>query len=464
MSSVGWTKIVAMALRVAQPTSSRTCHPRNVCRAQRCGGVDGVACPPGQYCCLGGCIDVVTPCDECAVQADCPVNWWCCEGSRGNECISELEITAAECDVPGGGFGGVGGTGGAGGAHEGGSSTVITPGSYPTLEQPEGFSALDFITFDIVTQAQAHLFEDDLYLAIAGSTGQRIHRLSDGAEAFDFSTMNDPSYFVLGANNALVSIGPSGYADRRYDEAGDAFGFAQLGLMGQNITGLTPVLAPSSVSAIYLSSNSANRVYRLDPIADPFGGFNSSLFIDEVTFAVEGLATAPVVHMYSPPLPGPMLGIGDGNPGRLWWVDPQMVGGLTVVGNLGNGPRRIDCLEPAGTPCAVSNFSSGEITLIDWPDRAAPPTIGAVSAAVDGPVGIDVAMVDGAPSIVATGFNDDTVHLITIGPGLMPTSQTLTLAGCTAPGHALFLPGATHIVVTCNGSDNFLVLELPLSV
>lgn len=275
-------------------------------------------------------------------------------------------------------------------------------------------------------------------------------------------------YALVGANNALVSIGPDGYAQRAYDADSDSFGFAQLGLLGNNITGVSPIAAsPQSVTGILLSNNTLNQVHRLDPLSGEFGGFASGgLFIDQVTFATNGLSANTVVHVYSPMGDGPILGIGDsaaaGQPGKLWWHDPGSSTSITTVGDLGEGPRRLDCLEPAGTPCAVSSFVAGEVTLVDWPNRNAPPTIGATTVPVAGPVGIDLAMVGGSPTVAATGFNDDTLHLITIGPGLAPTDQEVPLNNCTQPGHATFVPDGSHVVVTCNGSDNFVVLELPI--
>lgn len=361
-----------------------------------------------------------------------------------------------------GGSGAAGGSGGQGGS--GGNIPPVTPGTYDTVEGPEAPSILDYLDFQIVIADQQNVFEDDLYVAIAGTGGQQLHRLSDGSVAFDFTgAMGGPSYGIMGANNVLITIGPEGYAQRAYNEDTQQFGFAQLGAIGQNVTGLTPVPLPTGGVRFLLANNQLNQGIVLNPLSG--GGFQEAgTFPPAPSVAAAGLTNFPIVHTYSPPDIGPLLGIGDspsaGLPGRLWRYDPASQF-LEVVGNVGEGPRRVDCLDPQGTPCAVSNYVSGEITLVDWPNRSAAPTIGATTVPVAGPVGIDVAMVMGTPTVAATGFSDDTLHLITIGPNLTPDDTTIGLTGCTQPGHVVFTPDAEHLVVTCNGSDNFQVLEVP---
>jgi hypothetical protein len=160
------------------------------------------------------------------------------------------------------------------------------------------------------------------------------------------------------------------------------------------------------------------------------------------------------VSVWSPPDDGPFIGVRA--TGELFWTDPAS-GTLVDVGMLPAGPRRVRCLEPAGTPCAVSSYVAGAITIVDWPDRAAPPVIGA-SVPVDGPVGIDLAMVGGAVTVASTGFRDGTLHLTTLGAP--PSDQATTLPDCPSPGHVIFLPGATHVLVTCNGAAAFEVRAL----
>jgi hypothetical protein len=401
-------------------------------------------------CCSGACVVTL---HGCVNGAGCEPGFFCAK-EEGNDCFGYCE--------PEPGSGGGGGTGGGGG-----STTTIVEGDFATLDQPEAPSILDYISFQIVIAA----FEDDNYVVVAGSQGQRVHRLSDGSVTHDFTVMNAPSYASVGANNALVSIGPEGYAIRGYDLSNDTFSaFQQLGAIGFNITGLAPIPTSNGVSVhgMFYANNSNNLVRRLDANPGPFGGFSSSTWegISATDFASKGIA-GDVVHVYSPVGEGPILGVSElANTftGRLWWLDPATLSSLDLVGLVGDGPRRIDCLEPAGTPCAISNYVSGTLTLLDWPDRNAAPTIGATSVPVAGPVGIDMALVNGAPTVVSTGFNDNTVHLTTIGPGLTPSDEAFTLVGCSQPGHAIFLPNATHILVTCFGSDIYQVHALPLTL
>ncbi len=361
--------------------------------------------------------------------------------------------------VPDGSGGGGGGAGGAGG----GPIEPIVAGDFPTLDAPEAPSILDYMSFQIFS-----VFEDDNYVAIAGGNGQRIHRLSDGSVAHDFTTMNNgATYAAVGANNALVTIGPDGYAVRGYDLSSDSFSaFQQLLATGRNFTGIAPIPTASgaSVHGMILADNTLNGVYWLDPLPGPAGGFTTSAQTIQAPDFASGLVTGSVVHVYSPTGVGPIIGINEALgsfDGQLWHATTTQP---SFVADIGQGPRRIDCLEPAGTPCAISNYLSGSLTLVDWPDRAQEPVIGTTTVPVGGPIGIDIALVEGQPTVVSTGFNDDTVHLTVIGPGLTPTDQSFALRGCSQPGHAMFLPGATHILVTCNGSDNYQVHELPLAL
>jgi hypothetical protein len=129
------------------------------------------------------------------------------------------------------------------------------------------------------------------------------------------------------------------------------------------------------------------------------------------------------------------------------------------VGEVGAGPRRVNCLEPEGTPCVVSSFNAGLMTVVDWPDRSAPPTLRNETVSVDGPVGNAIAHVGDAIIAGATGFNDNTLHLVTITADSV-TDDSIALTGCSNPGHMIFLPGG-YALVTCNGSDNYQVLKIP---
>jgi hypothetical protein len=227
------------------------------------------------------------------------------------------------------------------------------------------------------------------------------------------------------------------------------FGFSQLDLLGSNITDVVPVArTPDSVSGMLLANNTDDRVERLDPdLGNPYGGFVlTTPVLDTELAAIAG----NIVSVYSPAEAGPFLGLVDspavGTPGSLFWVDPQNTAGLAVVGAVGEGPRRVRCLQPAGTPCAITNYTTGSVMVADWPDRASPPTVRPTSVAVAGPVGVDLALVGGTPTAVATGFADSSVHLITIPVSGDPIDQAVTLTGCANPGHAIFTPGGTHIV------------------
>lgn len=153
-----------------------------------------------------------------------------------------------------------------------------------------------------------------------------------------------------------------------------------------------------------------------------------------------------------------ILAVTAGSPGKLVIGDPaHFFLAVTVVGDVGNDPRRLRCL---GTVCAVSNFGSDSLTLATW-DGATSVAITATQAVGDGPIGIDLAQ-DGANVIVAsTGFHDSTYTLTTVAPnGSVVSSDTLPAPiGCDQPGHALWLDDpAQSLVLSCFGSNAIAVI------
>ncbi len=153
-----------------------------------------------------------------------------------------------------------------------------------------------------------------------------------------------------------------------------------------------------------------------------------------------------------------------GTPGKLALGNPaQSFLAVTVVGDVGNDPRRIRCLD---TVCAVSNFGSDSLTLATW-DGATNLAITDTQPVSDGPIGIDlVPLAGGNLAIASTGFNDATYSITVASPsGAALVSTTLPVpAGCLQPGHALWLDDVEqHLVISCFGSDNLAVFipEIP---
>lgn len=294
-----------------------------------------------------------------------------------------------------------------------------------------------------------------------GSNGVAIHDSFTGEEVQDFTESDPPTIGAQFANNTLITNGPGGIGTRIFDEEAGQFPEFQRLLFPTNppnITHLVPIPAPGSNEPMgfFAADNSGNQVFRLDPM--PGGDFE---LIDPpvLTPAELSVVTGNVLSIYSPEGEGPALGITSSNTpgteGELFWFDPS--GGspkIQVVGNIGEGPRRIVCA-PGGPPtaCSVSDFTGQMLRFIDWQDRFDVPIIHESTIQVAGPVGIDMTFIDEQLMVLSPGFIDHSLHLITLDSDLTPSDQTIDLGaeGCENPGHAKFIPHeeSTFLAVTC---------------
>jgi hypothetical protein len=83
----------------------------------------------------------------------------------------------------------------------------------------------------------------------------------------------------------------------------------------------------------------------------------------------------------------------------------------------------------------------------------------------DGPVGIDLIQSGANVAVVSTGFADSSYSIPVVSPAGAAISNTKTEApaGCTAPGHAIWIndAGGRKIAMTCNTSDKWAVVAAP---
>jgi hypothetical protein len=152
----------------------------------------------------------------------------------------------------------------------------------------------------------------------------------------------------------------------------------------------------------------------------------------------------------------------DGTPGKLWITKPGTNDVGTLVGNTGNSPRRIRCL-PSHNLCAVSNFASDTLTIVQWNGLGNASIVGEVAVG-DGPVGIDLVAAGANVKVISTGFNDDTYTITTLEPDGDQISNVTTPSpvGCNNPGHAIWLPNSPgQAVITCNGPPGAYALITP---
>jgi hypothetical protein len=123
-----------------------------------------------------------------------------------------------------------------------------------------------------------------------------------------------------------------------------------------------------------------------------------------------------------------------------------------MVGLVGDSPRRIRCL-PSHHLCAVSNFASDSLTIVQWNGLETASIVGEIAVG-DGPVGIDLVAAGANVKVISTGFNDDTYTVTTLDPDGAELSNVTTPApaGCDNPGHATWLPNSPGTaVLSCKG-------------
>jgi hypothetical protein len=154
---------------------------------------------------------------------------------------------------------------------------------------------------------------------------------------------------------------------------------------------------------------------------------------------------------------GQVIAVTDGQPGKIHLLEPAspFLGPSVLVGNTGDDPRRIRCLQNV---CVVSNFGSDSLTLLQWDGLTTASIAGTVTVG-DGPVGVDLKQVGENIAILSTGFNDSTYTVTTVAPDASVVSSNTSPApdGCTNPGFAIWLANTDKVVMTCNSSNNYAV-------
>jgi hypothetical protein len=272
-------------------------------------------------------------------------------------------------------------------------------------------------------------------------------------------------------SDTLFSHGPSGWAITQFfPDIGD-FGFTQISFPpGQNFTDAVYFGDDPAASGVLAVSFTGSAV-----IPFVWRDFSGQLVFSAgnggVTRFAVGNGTG-FVSAFAGPLKFTPAGnvaadntnwiatVLDGTPGKLWVSDPKLpLGPGTFVGDVGNSPRRIRCLV-SHSLCAVSNFESDSLTLVQWNGRETAAIVG-TQAVGDGPVGIDLRADGVNAKVISTGFNDHTFTVTTLAPnGSVLSSVTQAVpAGCVNPGHAQWLSGVPGTaVVTCKGSYKYALI------
>ena len=259
---------------------------------------------------------------------------------------------------------------------------------------------------------------------------------------------------------ARLLVGDWGLSIANFDEVQGTFAADTVVDVG-NMTDISPFDGnPMSGAAIYVDNSAdaikfitrdAQNQYVLDPAAT-------------LTNAAWPGASGKVVSAFRH-ASGDLLFVTDGEPGELWVV-PSGASTATKVGDVAAAPRTV---RAAGNIAAVGSFGGalafGGLGLFvrsaagSW-GYAPFSRVGARS------VGIDVKLLsDGRVAVASTSFFDDSLILTVLDntTGEILDDREIALpAGCTAPGHCAFVPdpGVDGVFVSCNTSDNFVLMPV----
>jgi PKD repeat protein len=167
--------------------------------------------------------------------------------------------------------------------------------------------------------------------------------------------------------------------------------------------------------------------------------------------------TGDLMSSFARDATGSIVVVTNGAPGQLY-LAPRPSGFATLIGEVGSTPRQIRCLDDL---CVISCFDADSLWVATWDVADNVAIVGGVPVG-DGPIGIDLlALGNGDIAVVSTGFNDDTYTIIVFGPtGALVSNNTQPVpAGCTAPPHAVWVPGTTrNVLFSCNATDNVFIL------
>jgi hypothetical protein len=262
-----------------------------------------------------------------------------------------------------------------------------------------------------------------------------------------------------GRTDIVASYGSIALTITGWNPEIDDFGLSEVSPQVTSVTDVSPYSSdPESGGAVIVWFGGSTLLFlQYDPALQIFTT-PPGASIDPSQFA--GASGGPV-SAYRWQAGGQTLFVTDGQPGELW-SHPGGTANATKIGNLGNGPRQIRFLGEIGV---VSNFDSGTLTIVRRQSNGTVTILGTVTVG-SGPIALDLRLNSaGNIEVLSTGFNDHTYTVTVLSPtGTVigtPTTRTVPEGGLN-PVHAIFVnEDGTRISITCNGSDEVLIFDLP---
>jgi hypothetical protein len=259
--------------------------------------------------------------------------------------------------------------------------------------------------------------------------------------------------------DVLVSYGSIALTITGWNTETNDFGMSQISPQVTNVTDVSPYDGDPESGGAVISWFAGSRLFFLE--YDPSIQLFTTAPGAEITSAQFAGASGGPVSAFRWQAGGQTLFVTDGQPGELW-SHPGGTANATKIGNLGNGPRQIRFLGEIGV---VSNFDSGTLTIVRRQGDGTVTILGTVDVG-DGPIGVDMRLNSaGNIEVLSAGFNDHTYSLTVLSPTgtviATPTTRPVPESGLN-PVHAIFVNAqGTRISISCNGSDEVLIFDLP---
>ncbi|MCK6458565.1 MAG: hypothetical protein L6Q95_01560 [Planctomycetes bacterium] len=295
-------------------------------------------------------------------------------------------------------------------------------------------------------------------IIVGGDNGWAIVNPETGATIDDKGLqLGFPNFGVLplggsGADDTAFGFGPLNSHLTEFIPASQEFGPTLIIGANSNHTDGCLYGDGTSLGGVFVNYTLGNiRLLRYNPS----GFFEVST--DWITDAAFGSDPGKAVSACADSPTAPVYIAVEGSPGSLYVHQPAdrpSGGAATRLGDTGDAPRRV---RKIGDFVVVSNHESDSLTVA----LASTNTIVGTVPVGDGPVGIDLMLIDDNLAVASTGFNDNTFTITILDPaGAVVSNETKPLPdGCTGPGHIIFWKSG--VLASCKTSNNLIYVEVP---
>lgn len=343
-----------------------------------------------------------------------------------------------------------------------------------TLDDISGIDQCDLIDLELFGDNDT---SNGFCAVLAYEDGEVLVNLEDGTIMDDLDHIPDDRIGGVAVStgsalqatqvDAVISYGNDGYGITHYDPAFGEFGATEIDPSSGSVSDVDTYEEDPSRAVLVQSGR--NQVRFIELMTDPFSGSRfrtvdtlvknipSTLFPGATGYVITATRrndTSPVYFV--------TVGATPTDPGQLWRKnDPAaLLTPATLVGSVGNAPRRIRFAGPVGV---VSNNGSNTLTILtrDASDNVA--IKGTVNVG-DGPIGLDLLVLpNGNIGVLSTGYRDNTYTVTIVEPdGDVVSNETSPVpTGGLNPSSAVWANAeGTRVAVSCHGSNKLVIFSI----